>query len=113
MLALRWLLGAVIVVLGGGFLLLCVVASGFRKSFGASELGPLIVILPIVALAILFSGVLFPHARALLHVGAISAVGLIGFCIWQILTESAIILLFGIAYLITWLAFYWLTISKS
>jgi hypothetical protein len=113
MLALRWILGGVVVFVGAGFLILCVVASGFRKSFGASELAPLLIGLPLIAMAILLAGVLFPHVRPILHAAAISAVGLIGFCIWLVFTDFSIVQLFGIAYLVAWLVFYWITISKS
>ena len=113
MTALRWILGGVILFLGGGFLILCIVAGGFRKSFGGSDLNPLIVVLPLPGMAILLAGVLFPQSKLLLHTGAVAAVTLIGFCIWQIITDFAFVLFCGIAYLITWLVFYWLAAWKS
>ena len=42
--ALRWLLGSIAVLAGGGWLLLALWGQSFRRSFGASDLGPLVVI---------------------------------------------------------------------
>jgi hypothetical protein len=39
MLTLRWILGSIIVLAGGGFVALAIVAGGFRRSFGASSTG--------------------------------------------------------------------------
>lgn len=87
--------------------MLSVVASGFRKSFGASDTNPIITILPLVAAAVLLAGLIMPSNKALLHAGAVAAVGLIGVCIWQMIAESATVTWFGIAYLIAWLVFYY------
>jgi hypothetical protein len=110
---LRWILGGLALFFGGGFLVLCIVASGFRKSFGASELNPLLVVLPLAALAILLAGLLFPSSKPLLHTGALAAVGLIGFCVWQMIVDFATVLIFGIAYLVAWLAFYWMAAFRT
>jgi len=105
--ALRWILGGLIVLLGGGFIVLNLVAGGFRKSFGASEVNPLITLLPLVAMALLLAGLIFPASKPLLHAGAVAAVALIVFCVWQFIAESATVVWFAIAYLLVWLAFYW------
>jgi hypothetical protein len=108
MTALRWVLGLIILLLGGGYLFLFVVSNGFRRSFGASENNPLLAILPLAAAAILLAALVWPGNRMLLHLGAVAAVGLIGFCVWQMISESATVLLFGILYLAVWLVFYWM-----
>ena len=65
--ALRWTLGLTTAFLGSGYLFLFLVANGFRRSFGASENNPLRVIVPLMALALLFASVLFPAQKTLLH----------------------------------------------
>jgi hypothetical protein len=106
MITLRWILGAVIVLLIGGFLFLFMVASGLRKSFGASENHPLLAILPVVAAGLLLAGLLLPASKPLLHAAAVAAVGLIGFCVWMLIRESATVLWFGLFYLCVWLVYY-------
>ena len=110
MIALRWVLGLVLVGLGSGFFILAMVANGFRKSFGASELNPLIPILPVAAMLVMLAGLIAPSNRMLMHVGAACAVGLIGFCVWQIVTDYGAVLWFALAYLAVWLYFYWHTV---
>jgi hypothetical protein len=110
MIALRWILGAVIVLLIGGFLFLFMVASGFRKSFGGSENNPLLAILPVAAAVLLLAGLLLPANKPLLHAAAVAAVGLIGFCVWMLIREAATVLWFGIFYLCVWLVYYGLTV---
>lgn len=75
--------------LGSGFLILTMVTNGFRKSFGASEMTPLVQILPIAAMAILLAGLIPLSSRLLLHIGAAAALGLIGFCVWNMTFEAA------------------------
>jgi hypothetical protein len=104
---LRWILGLIIALLGGGYVILLVVSNGLRKSFGASETNPLLVVLPLVAVAVLAAALVWPANRTLLHIAAIAAVGLIGFCVWQMISESVTVLWFGIIYLVAWLVFYW------
>jgi len=106
MITLRWILGAVIVLLISGYLFLFMVASGFRKSFGASEIHPLLAILPVAAAGLLLAGLLLPANKPLLHVAAVAAVGLIGFCVWMLIREAATVLWFGIFYLCVWLVYY-------
>lgn len=104
---LRWILGAVLVLVGGGFVVLSVIGGGFRKSFGASPVGPLVTLLPLLGMALLLAGLVWPSARLLLHAGAGAAVVLTGLCVWQIVAESATILIAAILYLALWLVFYW------
>ena len=105
--ALRWILGIVILLLGGGYLFLFMISNGFRKSFGASENNPLLAILPLASVLILLAGLVWPANRTLLHLGAAAAVGLIGFCVWQIFLDYAAVLWLGILFLLLWLVFYW------
>ncbi len=111
--ALRWTLGLIIVVLGGGFFVLTTVASGFRKSFGASELNPLLQIVPIAAMLVLLAGVIAPSNRILLHVGAVCAVAMMGYCIWTMIFESAEVVWLGLIYMAVWLYFYWRSIGSA
>ena len=112
MTTLRWTLGLILVLLGGGFVLLSVVGGEFRKSFGASPVSALLFVLPLVAMAVLLAALVTPSTRLLLHAGAVVAVVLVGFCVWQIFAESATILIGALIYLATWLVFYWLTAWK-
>jgi hypothetical protein len=86
--------------------MLLMFSNGFRRSFGSSENGILFVILPLAAMATLLAPLVLPSNRMLLHIGAITAVAMIGLCLWQIISDSAIVLWFGILYLVLWLWFY-------
>ena len=103
---LRWILGIATVLLLGGGLFLFMVANGFRKSFGASENHPLLVILPVAAAGLLFAGLLLPANKPLLHGAAVVAVGLVGICIWSLIREAATVCWFAIFYLCAWLVYY-------
>lgn len=109
---LRWLLGLSLALAGGGFVVLSVVAGGLRRSFGASAISPLLIALPLVAMGLLLAGLLFPGNKGLLNLGAIAAFGMIAFCIWQLVTESATVMWVGLAYLLAWLGFYWMAIGR-
>ena len=113
MLALRWVLGLLLGGIGGGFLLLMVVGSGFRKSFGASEISPMLQLLPIAAMVVLFAGLIAPSNRLLLHIGAASAVAVMGYCVWAIIYESATVLWLVLVYLVMWLYFYWRSVNPG
>ncbi len=103
---LRWTLGVISVLFGGGFFALFVVSNGIRRSFGASENNPLLVILPLAAGGLLFAALVWPSNKTLLHVGAVAAVALVAFCVWQIVTESATVLWCALLYLALWFVFY-------
>lgn len=105
---LRWILGSIAVLFGGGFLSLVPLGNAFRKSFGASEHGPLFLGLPVVGILLLFAAVLFPANKLLLHIAAVAALGLIGFCLWQIFADGGTPLWFAVAYLVAWFSYYWL-----
>ena len=110
---LRWILGVVLALLGGGYLALLVLSHALRKSFGASEHNPIIALLPGVAAAFLFAALIWPENRLLLHLGAAAALALISACVWQIVSESAAVLWFGILYLVAWFVFYGLAGWRS
>ncbi len=105
---LRWILGTIAVVLGGGFVVLVVLGNSFRKSLGASEHGPLFIGLPVLGVALLLAAILFPSSKPLLHIAAVAALGLVGFCLWQIFTQGEAPLWFAVAYCGTWFVYYWL-----
>jgi hypothetical protein len=105
---LRWILGSIAVVLGGGFVILVLLGNAFRKSFGASEHGPLIIGLPVVGVGLLLAAIFFPASKPLLHVAAVAALGLTGFCVWQITAKGEAPLWFAVAYLAAWFGYYWL-----
>ena len=107
MMLFRWILGTILVLLGGGYTILLIVAAGFRSSFGASDNNPLVEIFPLVAAVVLLAGLIFPTRKKLLHSGAIGAVGLVAFCIYMFLTEAAVVLWYLVLYLAAWLFFYW------
>lgn len=109
MLAYRWLLGLILAGLGGAFVVLSIVASGFRKSFTGTGANPLTTIVPVAAMLILLGGLIAPGNRTLLHVGATAALGLLGFCVWLMFSEKAVSVLWGVLYLLAWLYFYWKT----
>lgn len=103
---LRWLLGILAAGLGGGFLFLVILSNAFRRSIGATPNGPLLLILPLAAIGVLLAAILHPTFKPLLHTAAVVALALLGFCIWQIITESAMVLWLGILYLAGWFTFY-------
>ena len=107
MMALRWTLGLTTALIGGAYLFLFLVSNGFRRSFGASENHPLLAILPLAAAALLLAGLLFPAQKLLLHLAAVAAVGLVCFCAWMLVKESATVLWFALLYLAAWFCFYW------
>ncbi|HMN94920.1 MAG TPA: hypothetical protein PKC43_00720 [Phycisphaerales bacterium] len=108
MLILRVILGTVALLFGGGFVVLALLGSAFRQSFGASGHGPLFIGLPAIGVAILFAAILFPGSRPLLHVAAVTALALAAFCLWQILAKGEAPLWIAVAYLAAWLLYYWL-----
>ncbi|MEP6835302.1 MAG: hypothetical protein ABJB74_18095 [Gemmatimonas sp.] len=111
MIALRWVLGLLLGGMGGGFFVLTLVANGFRKSFGASEINPLLRVIPLAGMLVLLAGLVAPSNRPLLHVGAACAVAMMGYCLWTMVTESADVVWIGLIYGAVWLYFYWRTIS--
>jgi len=110
---LRWMLGSIAVVLGAGFVILVLLGNAFRKSFGASEHGPWFIGLPALGIALLLSAILFPSSKPLLHIAALAALGLAGFCLWQIVGEGETPLWFAIAYLVAWFVFYGLAAGRG
>lgn len=106
MLAFRWILGLLAVGLGGGFVFLVLVGNALRRSFGASPNGPYVPVLPLLAILLLIAALIAPHCQPLLHLAAIAALGLAAACVWQIVTDAAVVLWLGVAYLALWFAFY-------
>jgi hypothetical protein len=104
--ALRWFLASITALVTIGFVVLLVVADGFRRSFGASENGPLIVVLPLTVMLLLLASLLLPGQRVLLHVAAAVALVLVGCSVW-VLGESAFVGSMGLLYSGLWWAWYW------
>jgi beta-lactamase regulating signal transducer with metallopeptidase domain len=109
---LRWTLLIAALLAGGGYTVLVFVGSQFRRSFGASPAGALWTLVPVIGAAVLAAALMFPSSKTLLHVAAGVAVLLIGLCIWQMVAESATVLLFAVIYLVAWLAYYWMALSS-
>ena len=105
--ALRWTLMVILILVAGGFIALAVIGDGFRRSFGASDTNPLLVMLPVTGMALLLAGLLFPTFKVALHLGAISAALFAVLCGWLIVREAATSLLLALGYLAAWLVFYW------
>jgi hypothetical protein len=112
MTTLRWILGTVAALVGGGFTLLFLASNGLRRSFGASENNPLIAILPLLALGLLLAALVTPTQRTLLHMAAVAAAALAGFSIWMLVRESATVMWLSLVYLALWFGFYWLAAWK-
>ncbi len=111
--ALRWILGTIAFLFGGGFVALALLGNAFRSSFGASEHGPLFIGLPVVGLALLLAAVVFPSSRPVLHFAALAAAALLAFCLWQIFWHGEAPLWFAVAYLATWCVYYWLAAWRT
>lgn len=113
MTALRWILGIIAAVFAGGFVFLVIISNGFRRSFGASEHGPLFIGLPMAALAVLLAALIFPAYKPLLQVAAVAAAGLVAFCAWQMLAEKETPLWDALVYLAAWFAYYWRAVWRT
>ncbi len=110
---LRWILGSITVLFGGGFVFLMIVGNGFRRSFGASETSPLVIVLPLLGFLLLFGAILSPSSKLLLHAAAMATIGLVGFCLGIIFKESDPTMWLAVGYLIAWFAYYWLAAWRS
>ena len=106
MMALRWSLGTIAAVCGAGWVLLALWAEGFRRSFGASGVGTLKLVVPPAVLALVLATVLMPSNRWLLHacavVFALVAAGLV-----FVLRESLFVGIVGLAFFAAWFVFWW------
>ena len=110
--ALRWFLAVSTASAMIGFIVLLTLADGFRRSFGASENGPWVAILPLV-MALLFLGALvWPEPKALRHVAAITALILAGLSIW-VFRESAFVGSLGLIYSGLWGFWYWQAVWQA
>ena len=104
--ALRWSLAFVTAAAMIGYAVLLVAADGFRRSFGASENGPLVAGLPLAVMLLFLASLALPEQRALLHATAAVALVVAGCSIW-VLQESAFVGITGLLYCGLWLAWYW------
>lgn len=103
--SLRWTLFAVTALTTVGYLALAIVGGGFRRSFGASEHSPWLVVVPPAILLTFLASLLMPGNRPLLHAVAVLAVLLAGASLW-LLRDSVLMGLLGLGYSGLWLAYY-------
>ncbi len=103
---LRWFLVIATALATIGFLALLTLADGFRRSFGASENGPWMALLPLLAAGLFLAALLWPEPRALRHAAAVVVLILTAGSIW-ILRESAFIGSVGLLYSGLWGLWYW------
>lgn len=113
MLALRWILGIALLVLGGFFVVSAIVSNGLRRLLHQPELHVLQVALPLLAMAVVLAALVLPQQRTLLHAAALAALGLVGFCIWLMVTELAIDVLWALLCLAGWFWFYWRALAAA
>lgn len=111
--ALRWILGSIGVLFAAGFMLIAVIGNGFRKSFGGSDINPLVVALPMLALVLMLASIFFPSSKPLLHTAAAAVIGLIGYFVREIFKEGEAPFWLAIAYLAAWLVYYWLAAWRT
>ena len=83
-------------------------SNSFRRSFGASENGPLVLGIPLVVMLVLLASLLFPAQRALQHVAVVAALSLAACSVW-IIRESIFLGIAGLTYCGLWSAWYWNT----
>ncbi|MFN8548260.1 MAG: hypothetical protein U0527_09950 [Candidatus Eisenbacteria bacterium] len=110
MIALRWALGIVTSLFLVAWIALVAFGNSYRRSFGASENGPLLTLAPLLLVTVLLAGLCWPEKRALLHTGAALAVLLLAASTW-LLRQSAFGGTLGIFYAAAWLLFY--TMSRG
>ena len=103
--ALRWALGAIAIVVGIGWLSLALIGNTFRSSFGASGVGLLTRVGPVLMLALVLASVVLPNHRVLLHATAV-VVGAACVGLAFVLRESIFVGTVGLAYCAAWFAFY-------
>ncbi len=105
MLAWRWSLGVVAVLIGGGWLALALLGDSFRSSLGASSVDVITQFAPVLVAALILASVLLPGHRLLLHVTALvvaaACVGLV-----FLLRESVVVGGLGLLYGGAWFGYY-------
>lgn len=98
---LRWFLLVCTALALVGFIALLTIADGFRRSFGASEHGPLLVILPLAVALVFLGALVWPEPKALRHIAAVMALILAGLSL-RVFQESAFIGSLGLVYSGLW-----------
>lgn len=101
----RWLLGGIAGLVGAGWVALALLGDSFRRSFGASGTGALVIALPPVAALLLLLPLLLPGHRGLLHLGAAVATVVVLWGAW-ILRETIVVGLAAIGYAAAWLLYH-------
>ncbi len=108
---LRWVLVVITAILVVGYFLLALVGNSFRRSFGASELGALVVGVPLLVGGLILATLFCPTQKLLLHATALVVLPLVASCLW-LMKESVFTGGCGLAYFGAWLVFYWLCLSS-
>lgn len=103
---LRWFLLVCTALALVGFIALLTIADRFRRSFGASEHGPLLVILPLAVALVFLGALVWPEPKALRHIAAVMALILAGLSL-RVFQESAFIGSLGLVYSGLWGVWYW------
>ena len=106
MAGLRWILGLATGAFAVGWLFLVTAGDRFRGSLGASQNAWWKGVLPVVVAAVLLAGLIWPERRALLHVGAIAAGGVLIASIY-IARETVFVASLGVLYSAAWLYVYY------
>ena len=103
---LRWTLGILTLIATGGWVTLAIIGGGFRRSFGASDNGQWMIVVPVLVAALVIASLLAPERRALLHGVAVIMVLLMIGCL-VIARETAFVATLGIVYALGWLTYYY------
>jgi hypothetical protein len=109
--ALRWVLIVVTVLFGAGWIALVSIGSGFRQSFGASAIGPLVTLSPLPVAVLILVSLRGGASRTLLHSTAAVVVIAIGLLLWSVggKVDPSLVVVF--LFLGLWLVYYGLSVS--
>jgi hypothetical protein len=103
--ALRRTLGLVAACVAVAWVLLVAAADGFRRSFGASEHGAWMAVLPVAVAALVVAPLIWPERRPLLHAAAVVVAALLGASLW-VARQTVLVAALGVLYAAAWLLFY-------
>ena len=106
MIALRWIIGLVTVIVALGAIALNVIGGGFRRSFGASDNSPLVIVVTLIVTGLVIASVVWPERRGLMHIVAILMVGLCIGCVF-LARETVFVATIGALYAAAWLTLYY------
>ena len=107
--ALRWTIGIITTLVAGGFFALAVIGGNFRRSFGASDNAPWMLVGPPLVAALILASLVWPERRVLLHVVAVIMIALCIGCAF-LARETVFTAFIGLCYAGLWLAYYYRTV---